>query len=285
MLFVATTALTPLRRAPAAPLLPDRPASWSNPLGTSLTQIGEEIWLAERPFYPRLPGLQSTDVGCKACIVRLPSGSLWVHAPVGLDDSLRAALGTLGPVSHVVTPNNEHQKYAASWIEEYPDAQSYACPGLREKRPEVGWGRSLDSLLDAGSLTAAAPPAEWEGALDLCWVQDRIPLTGVFTPPISFFNEVVFFHRASATLIVTDLWWNYPAGGTIPRSSRLWKAGMDRVYRPVYNRFMKTPSCDASYATILGWDFEYIAPSHGEPVSEGGRRVLAEHLDLAGRGL
>ena len=43
------------------------------------------MWLAERPFYPRLPGLQGTDVACKAAVVRLPDGKLWVHAPVGLD--------------------------------------------------------------------------------------------------------------------------------------------------------------------------------------------------------
>ena len=59
-------------------------------------------------------------------------------------------------------------------------------------------------LLDAPSgLTAAAPPAEWGGAIDLCWIRDRIPLT----PGIPFFNEVAFCHRPSGTLIVTDLWW------------------------------------------------------------------------------
>ena len=74
--------------------------------------------------------------------------------------------------------------------------------------------------------------------------------------------------------------WNYPDGADVPLSSRLWKAGMDRIYRPVYNNLMRQSSCAQSYETILRWDFEYIAPCHGEPVSEGGRRVLAEHLEL-----
>lgn len=120
----------PLRRAPS-PSLQGRPVTWSNPQGTDLTQIHEDVCerptsprtlgtdltqavlrtgLAERPFYPTLPGLQGTDVGCKACVVRLPSGELWVHAPVGLDEPLRAALERLGPVGHIVTPNTEHQK-------------------------------------------------------------------------------------------------------------------------------------------------------------------------------
>ena len=89
------------------------------------------------------------------------------------------------------------------------------------------------------------------------------------------------------TLIVTDLWWNYPEispedAADVPLSSRLWKVGMDAIYRPVYNRFMRTESCKESYATILGWDWDYIAPCHGEPVAADGKRVLTSHLNLRG---
>ena len=230
--------------------------------------------------------MQGTDVGCKACIVRLPDGKLWVHAPVGIDDGLRAALANLGPVGHIVTPNTEHQLYAPSWLVAYPDAASWACPSLREKKPEVGWQRSLVELLDSGpkSVTASTAPKEWGGAIELCWLRDQIPLT----PGIPFFNEVVFCHKPSRMLIVTDLWWNYPAsrddveGGAadVPLSSRLWKLGMDKIYRPVYNRLMRTPTWGTSADAILSWDFEYIAPCHGEPVAADGKRVLREHLRL-----
>jgi hypothetical protein len=124
------------------------PVTWSNPQGSVLTPIGDDIWLAERPFYPRLPGLQGTDVGCKAVVVRLPDETLWVHAPVGLDGPLTDALAALGPVKHIVTPNTEHQKFAPSWLLAFPDAVGYACPGLLEKKPEAGWARSLVELLD-----------------------------------------------------------------------------------------------------------------------------------------
>jgi len=274
----------PLRR-PAPALLQDREATWSNPQGASLSQIADDVWLAERPFYPRLPGLTGTDVGCKACIVRLPDGKLWVHAPVGLDDGLRQALAQLGPVGHIVTPNTEHQLYAPSWILQYPEALSYACPTLKEKKPQVGWQRSLVELLDSpGGLTASSAPSEWGGVIELCWLRDKIPLS----PSIPFFNEVVFCHRPSKTLIVTDLWWNYPgarddvdgATADVPLSSRLWKLGMDRIYRPVYNRLMRTASWDESARVILSWDWDYIAPCHGEPVASDGKRVLRQHLSL-----
>ena len=45
-------------------------------------------------------------------VLRLSDGSVWVHSPVELDDTLAAALDELGPVKHIVSPNYEHTKYA-----------------------------------------------------------------------------------------------------------------------------------------------------------------------------
>ena len=126
-------------RWPAARHLQTMEKSWSNPQGTVLTQVHDSVWLAERPFYPTLPGLRGTDVGGKMVVVRLRDGKLWVHSPVELDAPLIRALAEIGDVAHVVTPNTEHQKYARAWLLEYPQATGYACPGLRERKPEIGW--------------------------------------------------------------------------------------------------------------------------------------------------
>ena len=83
--------------------------------------------------------------------------------------------------------------------------------------------------------------------------------------------------------------WNYPAQGSdttppvpeVPLSSRLWKAGMDLIYRPVYNRFMdKDGSRGDSYGTILSWEWDYIAPCHGEPIAQDAKAVLRAHLNV-----
>lgn len=249
---------------------PTRPIGWSNPQGATLTQIRPDVWLAERPFFPTLPGMTSTDVGGKMAVVRLADGGLWVHSPVALDDALRAALAALGPVEHIVTPNTEHQKWAADWIRAYPDATSYACPGLRERKPEVGWTRSVGA------------PGDGPHPLRACWISaERVPLVGGGP----FFSEVVFLHEASKTLFVTDLWWNYPGADVadVPRGTRVWKWAMDAVYRPFYNRAMRVQPAfdDEVWATLAAWDFEYIAPCHGEPVAVDAKRVLAEHLGYA----
>lgn len=59
----------------------------------------------------------STDIwlsltGGRMAVLRLSNGSLWVHSPVQLDDTLAAALDELGDVKHIVSPNYEHVKYA-----------------------------------------------------------------------------------------------------------------------------------------------------------------------------
>ena len=69
-------------------------------------------------------------------------------------------------------------------------------------------------------------------------------------------EQVLFCHRPSRSLFVTDLWWNYPSaamadaamlggaakgaedGSAVPASARLWKFGMDQIYKPFYNSFM-----------------------------------------------
>ena len=257
------------------------PATWSNPLGAQLTRIADDVWLAERPFFPTLPGLGGVDVGGKMAVVRLPSGALWVHSPVALDAPLAAALAELGPVKHVVTPNTEHQKWAGAWLARYPDAVGFACPGLRERKPEVGWSATL-----GGARGLRAPPASWEGAVDFVHVEDRWPL-GV--RPGSFFDEVVFCHAPSRTLFCADLWWDYPSGaaaggGDAPAPStatRLWKFGMDFVYRPVYNRLMTTERSREAFARVLALEFDAIAPCHGEILATGGKAALARHLALA----
>jgi hypothetical protein len=67
----------------------------------------------------------------------------------------------------------------------------------------------------------------------------------------------------------------------VPLSSRLWKVGMDKVYRPVYNRLMDADGTrGTSHATVLGWDWNYIAPCHGEPVAEDAKAVLRAHLGM-----
>ena len=258
------SALAPLRMPPIT--APDRPITYSNPQGATLTRIRDDVWWGERSFYPRIPGLSGFDVACKMTVVRLKSGDLWVCAPVALDAKTKEAVDALGPVRHIVTPNTEHLKWARDWIRAYPEATSYACPGLMERKPEIGYDAEVGDV----------PPAAWADEFDVLWVEEeRSPFKLLGDRP--FFSEVIFCHKPSKVLLTTDLWWNYPND-----APAAWKFGMDRIFRPVYNGLMKQPGWEDKVSRIFGWDWDFLAPCHGEPIcGPDVKKRLAEHLDYA----
>ena len=61
--------------------------TWSNRLGLTLTPITTGVWAAERPFL-----WNGIDVGGRMVVCRMGDGTLLVHSPVDLDDSLRESL-------------------------------------------------------------------------------------------------------------------------------------------------------------------------------------------------
>ncbi|GMI62754.1 hypothetical protein ScalyP_jg6397 [Parmales sp. scaly parma] len=264
-LLLLTTTIRAIRLPRITP--PTLPVTYSNPTGSTLTPIRPNVYLAERPFFPTLPGLRKTDVACKMAVVKLQTGGLWVHSPVELTSDLCLALAELGPVTHIVTPNTEHQKFAPSWIAAFPDATSYCCPSLAAKKPDV-WDYTIGA--------DETPPPEWPCEIVFISLHDveAVPIINK-----SFFNEVVFYHNLSNTLFLTDLFWNYPSDA--PRRTLVWKAAMDKVYRPLYNSLMQKENFAKTIAKICALDFTYISVCHGEPI-EGSparmRQTLKEHL-------
>lgn len=79
--------------------------------GWALLEVAPGVWAGDRPFLPRLL-LHKVDVGGRFTVIRLSNGTLWVHAPLALDDELKQILKELGEVKHIVTPNFEHVAYA-----------------------------------------------------------------------------------------------------------------------------------------------------------------------------
>lgn len=241
------------------------PRTWSNRKGDVLrVVVPGAVWVAERPFL-----WNRIDVGTKMVVVKLSDGSVWVHSPVDFNAALREALAAVGPVAHIVSPNYEHVKYARQWKDAYPNATLYGCPGLIEKEKGIRYGKEV------GQGNTA--PAAWGGDIELCWFDcETNPFLGG-----AFFNEVVFLHAPSRTLIVTDLYWNYPAND-VPAGTWLWKQGMDKVYLPFYKTFMiKSPTkFNAAMARVMAWEFDRLLPCHGDIVGSGGKRRLQDHMRM-----
>ena len=296
---------------------------WSNRLGSLLTPAAVPgVYEAGRPFL-----WNSIDVGCRMVVIELSSGKdgkpdLFVHSPVSLDDRLAEAIDQIGTVKHVVSPNFEHVKFAYQWAERYPDANIWGCPGLMEREPNVRWtgeipyGTRPPWWPEASSSSSITKPeAMWDWS-EICPMHVDVEVNPFTGKP--FFNEVVFYHPKSKTLLTTDTFWNYPGAGKpnvefaslpgadqdfgewelapdvgdIPLGSRLWgKFGMDKLFRPFYLGLMvKSDSNNefrriASYISGLdenGWDVATVIPAHGDIIRGKTfcREVLKSHFKL-----
>jgi len=195
----------------------------------------------------------TVDVGGKTTVIRLPDGSLFVHAPLLLTASLKASLAALGPVSVIVVSNKEHVDCAAQWVAAYPDAVSLAPPG---------YAATVDTPYTGDVPADNTPHPAFQGVIE-----------HTFMSGMPLFAESVFFHIPSGTLLATDLYWNWPAG--VPRRTRVFAAGMDWVYKPVYQAFLVRDKArwQAELERVLAWGGERIIPCHG---------VVEEGVDVAG---
>ncbi|MBA4050929.1 MAG: DUF4336 domain-containing protein [Erythrobacter sp.] len=148
--------------------------------------VADNIWTVEGPEIDyRLAGL-SLPCPTRMTIIRLSSGALWLHSPVCLTAELKARLDALGPVGAIIAPNSYHTSHTHEWARQYPDAGVFA-PSSAFDKIACSRSRALDDPFDA----------EWLGEIDHHFVD------------LGSFGESLFFHRASATLIVTDLMQNF----------------------------------------------------------------------------
>jgi hypothetical protein len=219
-----------------------------------LCEIDTGIWATEAP--QRFLG---AEIGTRMAAIRLADGSLFVHSPVHLDDVIRAALDRVGPVRHVVAPNRFHHLYAADYPRNYPEAKLYAAPGLETKRRDL----HFDAILSDET------PAAWRGQIDQLIFRGFSPL-----------NETVFFHRASRTLLLTDLLFN------MSHTDSAWTRivmtldggfggpAVARTFR-LLMRMRKRAMMD-SLARTLQWDFDRVTLAHGDIVERNAKSVLQD---------
>jgi hypothetical protein len=212
------------------------------------------IWTAVAPF--KLAGV---EFGTRMTIVQIGDDGLALISPCPIDEVLAAELRTLGTVRALIAPNAFHYLYLMDAAERYPDAALFVAEGVAKKLANLP--------PDAITLSAESDPL-WKAELEQCRLEGA-PMT----------NEVIFFHRPSQTLILTDLCFNFdppPQGwagiflrlmgvhGRLAVSRLMRFALKDRAkVRPVIQR-------------ILDWDFERIIVTHGAIVTRDAHRLFRE---------
>lgn len=215
-----------------------------------LHPFAENVWLAHRPL--RFWGI---DTGTRMTVVRLGHGGLFVHSPVALDPSTKAAIEALGPVKAVVAPSRFHHLFVGEWIRAYPEAKAWACPGLEHKRRDVPWHGVLGD----------EPEEPWRGEIEQ-----------VFFGARWLENEVVFFYRSSSTLICADLIFNlaeHPSRAT--RLAALLLANRQPGATWLEHVIMRDRlAARAQVDRMIAWRPERIALAHGALVEHDGCNVL-----------
>ena len=147
-----------------------------------LDPLATHLWHATHAF--KASGLPITT---RMTVVRLPESKLLIHSPIPMphgSDVLRR-VQALGTVAFIVAPNKMHHLFLGPCAAAFPDAVVYGPQGLAKKRPDLA---ARLHELPTGDLPE--------------WLPDLEHLTFQGIPAG---NESVWFHRPSATLIVTDL--------------------------------------------------------------------------------
>ncbi len=121
-------------------------------------------------------------------VIRLEHGELLLHSPTRYSLPLRDALAACGPIAHVVLPNVAHWTFAREWQNAVPGVTIWAAPGLRQRGAVRRSGLVVDH--DLGPMA----PAAWAGEID-----------HIVVPGAAGFQEIALHHRATRTLVLTDL--------------------------------------------------------------------------------
>lgn len=214
-----------------------------------LTPFAEDVWLCAREgkFF-------GVETGTRMTVVRLSGGGLLVHSPVALDAALRARVDSLGEVRAVVAPSLFHHLHVGGWMSAYPGAFFGACPGLEWKRPDLAFSAVL----------ADEPHPLWTADLEQVYLSARRE------------NEVVFFHRASRTLVCCDALLNLSRHAS-PRTrlvARLMGNHSPGAGWPERLMIRDRALARRQVDRILAWDFERIVLAHGALVERDGRETV-----------
>lgn len=223
-----------------------------------MTLFGSELWLFDGPAVTGAAGFQFPT---RMAVIRLPDeGGLWVWSPVALTPDIRNAVDALGPISHLVAPNNLHYTFLADWADAYPDARVHAAPGLTHQLAET----PIHSTIDDN------PDPSWAGMVDQKVVRGNRITT-----------EVVFFHRESGTVLVTDLVQQIPKDWY--SGWRALVARLDLMTAPIPSvprkfRMATTNKAAAREGVrhILEWSFDRLVMAHGAPMQTGGKEALRQ---------
>ncbi|MGD0117231.1 MAG: DUF4336 domain-containing protein [Candidatus Binatus sp.] len=212
-------------------------------MNSALENLAPDLWIVSTGFFS---AEWNVTVPVRMTVMRLKDGRVLIHSPVPIGPELRSAVEELGRPAALIAPNVFHHLFISEWKSAFPAAKTFCVPGLETIRSDINFDEVLDNV--------AAP--EWREEVDQILVEG-IPMYG----------EMVFFHRSSRTLIVSDIVFNFTAEQAASDPGAV--EGF-RVDRRIKAAITDPKAARASAENILRWPFERVILAHGDIVESGG---------------
>jgi hypothetical protein len=229
----------------------------------SLQQLAPDLWIANQPL--RFMGL---SVGTRMTVIRLEDGRLVVISPIALTPELTTQLDRLGSVAYQIAPNRYHHLFAQAFQQQYPQAEFWGAIGLQEKRPDLKIEHVMTA--EAGDIGADILYRQFSGL--------NVPgttLSGLGKPdPI---NEVVFYHKPSHTLIITDIAFHFDeTNAWETRLAGKLIGGYKALQPTLLEKWVLTDRTlvERSIRAVLEWDFDRVIMAHGSIIETHGKAML-----------
>jgi hypothetical protein len=226
--------------------------------------VAPNIGIVDGPFeYLTIAGIKlPLPFTTRMTVVRLSNGDLFLHSPIKFDGGLANELQKLGAVRHLVSPNQFHYAHIGEWAKACPNTISWASPRVRERararHVDVRFTRDL----------GANPPEEWFREIDQTLF------------PGGYFKELIFLHKASKTLVLTDTIINLELDKvTEPWRTATRLAGMYHPHGQIFfgmrlPLLLQRRKAKAAIRKIHSWQPQRILLSHGRCFDAGADEVV-----------
>lgn len=240
-----------------------------DPLNT-LKPIDDGIWMVDGPIIEMdFPFGTRMPFPTRMVVVRLANGDVWVHSPIAGNPNLFESVEQLGPVRHILASNSIHYWYVPEWQTQFPDATVYGPSGLEQSaKREI----TLDKVF------SDKPEAAWENEIEQLLFEGSV------------ITEAVFYHKPSATLIVSDLIENFEPSKVESAWLRLLllvtgildpKGSMPIDLRLTFWNNRKQIA--DKIKRIQAWEPKHVIMAHGRPYLENGTTELRRAFRWANR--
>lgn len=147
-----------------------------------IQRFAPKVWTAEGPVV----SFYGVPYPTRMVAIQLSDGSAWIWSPISLTEELAYQIVKLvGPVKYIVSPNFIHWLSLQDWQNRFPEAKVFASPGLSRRKVARG--------IDFYATLTRETPSDYADDIDQTIFEGGA------------MDEVVFFHKASKTVIFCDL--------------------------------------------------------------------------------